>query len=744
MRQAVHAHQLGYAQPYQSLILHHEARKEQQAHSARKGLVRKHMTTKDLMEKLCSGKVPISGNAADPASRSTPTTPRTEPSPPPTSTAPSSARPPTHADDGAFEGPPLPHAVGITRDLRRLRPADFVETPRTTMSLSLEIDAAVARRVRGLSLFREEDKAFLIPYTPFASMPAGHKYKNLLTYDQATAKVERHGCAGLTVNCFDPGLREKVAQGVERQLVLHPMTKSYEVAASRDANGNPLHGYQEPPAGGRGGGGGGYSTLQTMAKILREAPPTPTKAAGKGAGKGSNGEAAGQPTSSSHGGAGTSAATSGAGGAIAMDEVQPHEAERQLYTVIRDDNGIELEFAPLAARPEWLPDSGPGQRMFECELWTVSIHQLMAFLTHCVRTTTWDAIAEVKGERNITMHDIRDHFILPWTQGTGCSIAMLLHAAAVGWANRFLSDIEPAPPPKVEGYVVHAWRGSVVELRQGLRDLVKRQHVHANTRVFIDALCLYVPDDVYDVDGASEGLLQAEQMGVSTRLLQLEKRLTRRNLGLEVYVMHSARCSVFSRAWALHELCVSLAQGLRVWHSFDFTLWEELGSETSEGGEVEFKVRAASHPKAAQSECSRWQDRVMLWTAFKRMVEPPPPGLASAKMRAGAPKSEPPKDGNAVTAAAEGLEDKDGIEAAADGSDGGVAQTRGGAPTRTAGEGLRGFAAVDKVARLSRAAAQRTLRRGLHEYSELDADGDGRITRTEWEVYRRADESKES
>ena len=39
---------------------------------------------------------------------------------------------------------------------------------------------------------------------------------------------------------------------------------------------------------------------------------------------------------------------------------------------------------------------------------------------------TWTYLAEVKGEENITMHDIVAHFVKPWTCGTGCSIAGLL------------------------------------------------------------------------------------------------------------------------------------------------------------------------------------------------------------------------------------------------------------------------------------------------------------------------------
>ena len=40
-------------------------------------------------------------------------------------------------------------------------------------------------------------------------------------------------------------------------------------------------------------------------------------------------------------------------------------------------------------------------------------------------TETWRVLVEIKGENKITMYDINTHFIIPWTRGTACSIALL-------------------------------------------------------------------------------------------------------------------------------------------------------------------------------------------------------------------------------------------------------------------------------------------------------------------------------
>ena len=41
-----------------------------------------------------------------------------------------------------------------------------------------------------------------------------------------------------------------------------------------------------------------------------------------------------------------------------------------------------------------------------------------------VATETWSVLAAVKGDYNITMYDVKDHFVVPWTKGTGSSIAV--------------------------------------------------------------------------------------------------------------------------------------------------------------------------------------------------------------------------------------------------------------------------------------------------------------------------------
>ena len=74
---------------------------------------------------------------------------------------------------------------------------------------------------------------------------------------------------------------------------------------------------------------------------------------------------------------------------------------------------IIVGYAPLAPRPEWLAKSGPGQKHVPPLCWSLSVEQWVFFVRMCVSTDTWKKLAEIKGEYNITMYDINDHFVKP-------------------------------------------------------------------------------------------------------------------------------------------------------------------------------------------------------------------------------------------------------------------------------------------------------------------------------------------
>merc|ERR1719162_570302 len=135
--------------------------------------------------------------------------------------------------------------------------------------------------------------------------------------------------------------------------------------------------------------------------------------------------------------------------------------------------------APHAPRPSWLPTNGTGQANVETKCWSISLENWVRFINTCMATTTWSILAETKGIRKINMYDINEHFIKPWTSGTGCSIACLM-------------DNNQGPADLM---VSHAWAGSVIETLGSIKTIITMYHVPKETRVFFCTLCMYQAED---------------------------------------------------------------------------------------------------------------------------------------------------------------------------------------------------------------------------------------------------------
>lgn len=209
---------------------------------------------------------------------------------------------------------------------------------------------------------------------------------------------------------------------------------------------------------------------------------------------------------------------------------------------------IIVGYAPLAPRPDWLPKTGPGQKNVVPLCWSLSVEQWIFFVRACVATDTWKKLAEVKGEYEITMYDVNDHFVKPWTQGTGCSIALLMNTA------------EQLP---VEGMFSHAWAGSVVETYNCLQNMVNHSGVPSTARFFFCTFSMYQPQD-----SAAGGLSISEQIALEPFAKIIESKPTH-----GMFVLHTTVSEVYDRLWVAHEADVGIDAKLQMRGLFDMYRW---------------------------------------------------------------------------------------------------------------------------------------------------------------------------
>jgi len=231
---------------------------------------------------------------------------------------------------------------------------------------------------------------------------------------------------------------------------------------------------------------------------------------------------------------------------------------------------------PPAPRPEWLPKVGLGLANVDPVCWALSVEQWVLFVEACRATETWTALAKTKwekalemnpqkggkeelashpgytaviadmGETVITMYDVKDHFVVPWTQGTGNSVALLMNRK----------------PQKAKLMVSHAWGGSVIESRDAFKmgsyGMVG-ERIPPETYMFFCTLSMYQPED-----GAHGGLSIAEQLRKKPFAAIIESRPP---LGMRV--LHTSLFEVYSRLWTVHEVDEGILAGITMTGLFD-------------------------------------------------------------------------------------------------------------------------------------------------------------------------------
>jgi len=209
---------------------------------------------------------------------------------------------------------------------------------------------------------------------------------------------------------------------------------------------------------------------------------------------------------------------------------------------------IVIGHAPIAQRPDWLPVTGLGQANVDALKWSISVEQWIFFLQECAATETWKKLAQVKGEYEITMYDVNDHFVKPWTSGTGCSIALLMNS------------VEPRPS---QGMLSHAWAGSVCETYNCLQNMINLHGVDSSSHFFYCTLCLYQPED-----GAENGLTISEQLALAPFAKVIASKPKH-----GMWVIHTTTSEVYERLWVAHEADEGLHAEIQIRGLFDMYRW---------------------------------------------------------------------------------------------------------------------------------------------------------------------------
>eukprot|EP00593_Proboscia_inermis_P000572 CAMPEP_0171299708 /NCGR_PEP_ID=MMETSP0816-20121228/8565_1 /TAXON_ID=420281 /ORGANISM="Proboscia inermis, Strain CCAP1064/1" /LENGTH=342 /DNA_ID=CAMNT_0011775727 /DNA_START=222 /DNA_END=1247 /DNA_ORIENTATION=- len=234
-----------------------------------------------------------------------------------------------------------------------------------------------------------------------------------------------------------------------------------------------------------------------------------------------------------------------------------------------------IGMAPHAPRPAWLSTNGTGQANVESNCWSISLENWVRFVDACIATATWSILCETKGEGNVNMYDINLHFIKPWTNGTGCSIACLM-------------DNNQGP---VDLMVSHAWAGSVIESLASIKTITTMYLLPKETRIFFDSVCLYQADD-----GAIGGLTIPQQLAMKPFTTIIHQKPQH-----GMFIIHTTIYEVYERLWCVHEVDEAIEANIEICGAFDPTSWNDKALKSIV---TSFSTRSA--------ECQGQSDKEML------------------------------------------------------------------------------------------------------------------------------------
>lgn len=280
------------------------------------------------------------------------------------------------------------------------------------------------------------------------------------------------------------------------------------------------------------------------------------------------------------------------------------------------NRSVTIGHASIPSRPHWLPYEGPGQQNVDPLCWSLSIEQWIFFVRQCSTTDTWRQIKEAKrDEYAITMYDICEHFVKPWTAGTGCSLALLMNG----------HDPQPS-----EGMLSHSWAGSVVETYNCLQNMVNHFNVDSTARFFYCTFSMYQPED-----GLPGGLSIPEQIA-----LEPFAKIIESTPKYGMFVVHTTTSEVYDRLWVAHEADVGIHANLPIkglfdiyrWTSEKFELASAINTKMGKVGEerdrlyIEKLIKERGGYERLDQTITAFRQTMMLELKAILNKEPPPPG----------------------------------------------------------------------------------------------------------------------
>ncbi|CAE8743510.1 unnamed protein product, partial [Polarella glacialis] len=165
------------------------------------------------------------------------------------------------------------------------------------------------------------------------------------------------------------------------------------------------------------------------------------------------------------------------------------------------------------------------------EQWTMTVQHWVDIVGACTETPQYKSVMEQK--KTVNMHDVCRLFVKPWSEGTGCSLAVLMSREVVCNAQLMVS---------------HCWGEDVSETKESLLQHAVRHELPMTVPIWFCVFSNYQPED--GVGPKLEHQLALEPFASVIRNPSLKAA----NGGHGMVALHTTTDDLYSRLWCVHEV----------------------------------------------------------------------------------------------------------------------------------------------------------------------------------------------
>lgn len=204
--------------------------------------------------------------------------------------------------------------------------------------------------------------------------------------------------------------------------------------------------------------------------------------------------------------------------------------------------------------------------------WSVTLKQWNRVINECKQNSRYNHIKTCKKpwENYVNMHDMNEHFVIPWSARSGCGLALLLNKQ--GLDARLMCS--------------HAWSENVDECQEAVNTTAKDQNLCAGLSMWFCTFAQYQPQDEC-------GPSIKEQLDLEP----FTKVIKSAGVG-KMIAIHTTAADLYSRLWCVLEMdeALSLSSDIEVVPAFS----EEYLENAKEEYLMSFNT-GSSHQQAAFS-----------------------------------------------------------------------------------------------------------------------------------------------